>query len=143
MSSSTTIGAITENMLEVLGRQGLSFLKKAHDDGVDIPASLLPAGQLFYNGEVFDATYGQRPTYVEARYLVKVIMRESFPDTLIREQQRWCHSIRGALTVESLNINSLSASRLVSRVAVDAFEAHSRGDLSHLICNVTVRYREV
>lgn len=143
MSSSLTIGAITENMLEVLGRQGLFFLKKANDDKADIPASLLPAGQLFYKGEVFDATYGQRPTYVEARYLLKVIMREGSPDALIREQQRWCHMIRDALTVEALNINGLSASRLVSRVAVDAFEAHSRKDLSHLACNVTVRYREV
>ncbi len=143
MSGSQTISVITENMLYVLGRQGLFFLKKGHDDGADIPASLLPAGQLFYSGEVFDATYGQRPSYVEARYLLKVILSERSPDALIREQQRWCHRIRDALTVEALNTNSLSASRLVSRVSIDAFEAQSRGDLSNLSCNVMVRYREV
>lgn len=142
MSGALTISAITENMLELLGRQGLFFLKKAHDDGADIPASLLPAGQLFYKGEVFDATYGQRPTYVEARYSLKVILSERTPEALMQEEQKWCHRIRDALTVDALNVKSLESSRLVSRVAIEAFEAQSRNDLSSLSCDVLVRYRE-
>lgn len=143
MSVVLTVSAITENMIELLGRQGLFFSKKAHDDGVDIPASLLPAGQLFYKGEVFDATYGQRPTYVEARYLLRVILRERSPDALMLEEQIWCHRIRGALTVDALNVKSLEVLKPVSRVAVDAFEAQSRGGLSNLSCDVVIRYREI
>ncbi len=138
-----TIIAITENIRDLLQAKGIKFSHKAYDDVKSVPASLLPLGQIFYAGEAFESPHGERPSYSEAEFAVKVLILEKDPERAVGEQQRWAHNIREALTVNALNTGALAATKRVSRVNVARADAENHKDnLTSLTCKVFVRYRE-
>jgi len=145
MSNFDTVAAITDNIQGVLEALGIKFSQKAIEDTKDVPASLLPYGEIFYTGESFEETSGERAGYVEAAFTLVVILRERFARDLIRAEQDWVHRIRGALGVDALNIGDLASSKLVSRVrsgSVGMDKGSGKSGLGILSYQVKVRYRE-
>ncbi|MDP2689430.1 MAG: hypothetical protein Q8P48_04890 [Deltaproteobacteria bacterium] len=142
MSNFDTVSAITENIQAILNREGVFFSRKSFDDRKSIPASLFPLGRIFYAGESFEYSHGQKPLYAEVEYTIRVELSEKDPYEMMREQQRWAHCIRGALTVDALNTGELAASKHVSRVVVAGVEADNGRNASSLILRTIVRYRE-
>ncbi|MBI5827657.1 MAG: hypothetical protein HZB22_08020 [Deltaproteobacteria bacterium] len=142
MSNFDTIKAITENMEEVLRKEGMRFSLKTYEDERGAPASHLPLGKIYYAGESFQNVYGERPLYAEVEFVIKIVIGERDPADLIREQQMWAHKVRGALCAEALNINGLAASKYVSRVRIQRIDAENRKDTSTIVCRAAVRYRE-
>lgn len=142
MGNFDTVTSITENMQRALMAEGVRFPLKTFEDERSIPASLFPFGELFYAGEAFEQTHGERPGYVEAAFLVKVVLNAVDPAGAVRSQQDWVHRVRGALTTEALNTGGLSSARPVSRVTVDRAEVDNTGSTSSVTLRVEVRYRE-
>lgn len=145
MANIDTVKAITDNLETVLKKQGVNFTRKTFDDEKNIPASLIPLGEIRYQGEAFEYTHGERPGYAEAEYALKVVLREREGHDMMREQQKWAHLIRAALTVAALNIGSLVTSKLVSRVTTEAVGVdNSRTDgIAALLYTIKIRYREL
>ncbi|MFQ5736736.1 MAG: hypothetical protein ACE5GY_07720 [Thermodesulfobacteriota bacterium] len=142
MSNFDTVRTITDNIEAVLKRLGIHFSRKAFDDRKATPSSLLPLGRIFYSSESFESSHGQRPVYAEVEYSIGVMLAEKDPWETIREQQRWAHAIRGALTVEALNTGELAASMYVSRVTIAGVDAKNDRNRSSLTLRAIVRYRE-
>lgn len=142
MTNFATVTAVTENMETALNKQGLRLLPEICDDARAVPASLLPVGQIYYTGETFECKSGQRPSYSEASFVVRVLLGGSDRQAVNREGQSWVHKAREALTVEALNAGSLADARPVSRVSFTGAEAVNRGGMSKINCRITVRYRE-
>lgn len=145
MSNFDTIKSIADNLESVLRGLGIHFDRKTYEDIGNIPASVLPHGEIFYRGEAFEHTHGQRAGYAESGFQLKVIIRERTPSDVMREQMRWVHLIRDALTVNALNIGSLVTSKLVSLVTTGTVEVdNTRTDgVAAMDYQVTVRYREL
>lgn len=142
MTNFETVACITDNMEGVLRSGGIRFARKTFDDERNIPAALLPLGEIFYDGESFADGFGERPAYGEAEYTVRVVIGASDPTDAMREQQRWAHLVRDVLTAANLNAGSLSALKPVSRVSVTRVVAENVRALSSLRCRVVIRYRE-
>ena len=138
----TTIKSITDNVQSVLQGQGLKFSRSTFDDVKLIPASLLPLGEIYYLGEDFQYTHGQRSGYAEANLAIKVILKDTDVASVMRLTQKWIHSVRDALTVNALNIGDLAASKLVSWVEVSG--AAAEYNLEYCVVNfkIKIRYRE-
>lgn len=143
MSNFDTINAITDNLEIVLKGLGIFFTSETFDDIDVIPASILPHGQIFYERETFEYTFGQKPEYATAEFKVRVVFMGRDARDLIRNQQRWAHSIRDAMTVNALNINALAASKLVSLVTVDGMDAINKVPKAEISCKLSIRYREI
>ncbi|MBI5562755.1 MAG: hypothetical protein HY894_07905 [Deltaproteobacteria bacterium] len=142
MTDFETVSAITENMAAALQSAGIRFTRKGFDDIKNVPATLLPLGEIFYNGETFEVASGERPGYAEAEFTVRVVIGAMEPADAMREQQRTGHGMREALNVSSLNAGSLAADKPVSRVRVERLQAENHRSLSPVNCKVIVRYRE-
>lgn len=142
MSNLDTVMSITDNIRSALRALGINSVPRAFDDEKSVPASLLPMGSVFYTGERFESVQGQRPSYAEAEYNIKVLVALMSPQDLVPELQRWAHGIREALTVNALNTGGLSESKLVSRVSVTRVDSENRKDRSSLSLKALVRYRE-
>jgi hypothetical protein len=145
MSNFDTVKSITDNIQSVLQGLGIKFSRKAFEDNKDVPASLLPYGEIFYTGESFEETSGERPSYVEADFTLIVIMRERVACDLVRAEQDWIHKMREALSVGTLNTGELAASKLVSRVtstSIGMDKGSGKSGLGILSYQVKVRYRE-
>lgn len=143
MANVDTVKSITDNLQTVLQAQGIKFARKAYDDIKAVPASLLPLGDIFYEGEDFEYTHGQRQGYAELRFVLRVVLRERDHQSLMREKQEWVHRIRGALTVDALNIGDLLSTKSVSRVTASGVEISDSQNTSSLDYTISVRYREV
>lgn len=142
MSNFDTVSAITDNLQDALKKQGIHFSRSGFDDPGSVPAASLPLGRIFYSGERFEYAHGQRPMYAEAEYSVRVLLSEKDPADMMREQQRWTHRVREAMTIEALNTGALAASRPVSRVTVPAARVESDRHTASLVLQTVVRYRE-
>lgn len=143
MSNLYTVQAITKNIETVLKGKGINFTQKAFDDETQIPASLLPLGQIFYNAEEFEYVHGQRPGYAEIAFTVKVVIDRRTPEDSIRDQQSWVHSVRDGLTVNALNIGDIVTSKLVSKVTTESVSIENKSsNISALTMAFKVRYRE-
>lgn len=143
MSNFDTIKSITDNLQAVLKGVGLHFSREAYEDQ-DIPASILPHGQIFYKRERFEDSFNMRPEYIEAEFMVRVVFSERDSEDIMRGMQKWAHTVRDALTVNALNIDDLAASKLVSLVTVEAAEGELiKGTLAGTVIECTIRYREV
>ena len=143
MSNFDTITAVTDNLESVLRGLGINFTKEIHDDVGAIPASLLPHGQIFYDKENFEYTHGQKPEYATATFRVRVALMGNDAQKFIRDQQKWVHLIREALTVNALNIGGLATSKLINMAALDEVDVENTADRASLMCRVGIRYREV
>ena len=137
-----TIKSITDNVQSVLQGQGIKFSRSTFEDEKNIPASLLPFGEIYYKGEDFQYTHGQRPGYAEANFLVKVVLQDRDSAGLIRSTQKWMHLLRDALTVNSLNEGDLAGTKLISLAAIEGVDVENKGDMAVLGFKVKVRYRE-
>ena len=142
MSNFDTVSVITDNLQEALKKQGSHFSRSGFDDPRSIPASLLPLGRLFYTGENFEYAHGQRPMYGEIEYSVRVLLAEKDPADMMREQQKWTHRVRDAMTIEALNTGELAATRPVSKVMVAGVRADNDRHTASLVLRTVVRYRE-
>lgn len=142
MTNFDTVAAITDNMQGALQSGGVRFARKSFDDEKNIPAALLPLGEIFYDGESFADGFGERPAYCEAEFTVRVVIGACDPTDAMREQQRWAHLVREAMTAANLNAGSLSASMPVSRVSVLRVVAENVKGFSSLKCKAVIRYRE-
>ena len=142
MSNFDTVSAITDNLQEALKKQGIHFSKSGFDDPGSIPASLLPLGRIFYAGESFEYAHGQRPSYAEVEYSVRVLLAEKDPAEMMREQQRWTHRVRDAMTIDALNTGELAIGRPVSRVMVAGVSVVNDRHTASLVLRTVVRYRE-
>lgn len=144
MGNLETVKFITDNIETVLKGLGIHFVRKTFEDEKNIPASLLPLGEIRYQGEVFEYTHGERMGYIEAEFALRVTIAERDTVDMMRAQQKWAHSIRGALTINALNIAGLVTSKYVSRVTTAAVEVdNARTDgVAALGYQLMVRYRE-
>ncbi len=150
MSNADTISAITDNVERLLGGEGMRFSVNTYKEVKNIPASLLPLGRIFYEGEVFNYSHGEKPSYGEAELLVKVVFREKDHSKMTRELQSWVHKVREIITVGTLNTGKLAATKYVSSVMTPEAVVESKGisvehmeNISILSQRVVVRYREV
>ena len=143
MANVDTVGSITDNLQGTLQGEGIRFSRKTFDDEKAIPASLIPFGQVFYRGEDFEYSHGQRPGYVEVSFEVRVVLKERDHASMVRRQQVWTHGVREALTVDAMNTGDLATTKLVSRVETSEVDIENRSSLSILSFKVQVRYREV
>jgi len=142
MSNFDTVSAITDNLQEALKKQGVCFSMSGFDDPGAMPASVLPLGRIFYTGESFEYAHGQRPMYAEVEYSVRVTLAHKDTADMMREQQKWTHLVRDAMTIEALNTGALAASRPVSRVMVAGVRAEGDRHTASLVLRTVVRYRE-
>lgn len=149
MSNYDTIKSIADNLESVLRGLGIHFDRKTYEDIGNIPASVLPHGEIFYRGEVFEYTHGQRAGYAEGLFRLRVILRERTPADVMREQMRWVHLVRDVLTVNALNIGSLATSKLISLVTTGVVEVDNirtdsvTADVAAMDYSLSIRYREV
>ncbi len=143
MTNFATVKSVTDNLQSVLRGQGIHFDRKAYEDDKNIPASLLPHGEIYYDGEEFEYTHGERPGYAEINYRLRVVLQERDPVDAMREQQNWTHKSRDSLTVSALNVVDLASSKLVSRVTTEAVDVDNRSTRAVLNYRIKVRYREV
>ncbi len=142
MSNIDTIRAVTDNLQSGLQNEGIHFSRKTYENEKNIPASLIPFGEVIYQGETFEYTHAQRPGYIEARFSLKVVLKERDPVDMLREEQGWVHKIREALTVDVLNAGALLSAKPVSRVTTTGVDVMNREHISALTYRVSVRYRE-
>jgi len=143
MSNFDTVKAITANIESVLKAQGIGF-NLATDETLDKKAALTPYGEIFYISETFEYTHGQKPEYAEAEFKIRIVLFNPNPRDMVREQQKWVHLIREALTVNALNVGGLVATKYVSRVTTDTVTIGSNGDgFADLDYTILIRYREV
>jgi len=142
MTNFDIVAAITGNMQAVLESLGIRFARKTFDDERNIPATLLPLGEIFYEAEAFEDGFGERPGYAEAEFRVRVVIGVIQPHDAVTEQQRWAHLVRGALSVTGLNTGALATPKPVSRVRVLRFDAHGTGGMTSVSLRAAIRYRE-
>lgn len=144
MADFDTLDGITDNIETVLKGLGAVFAVETFTDVAAIPASLLPLGQVFFEGVDFENTHNERPSYAEARFLVSVTMADRNPRGLAREEQKWVHLIRDGLTINALNIGALASSKLVSKVVSSPVRVdHPAPDYGVVEHEIRVRYREL
>lgn len=141
MAGSGTVKSITDNITSTLSALGIRFAVKS---GVPDSSSSgrLPVGRVFYRGEDFQYSHGERAGYATARYEVEVILRGRDHTLGVRDQQGWIHDIRDALTVAALNIGDLALTKLVSRVEVGSARTEEQGERVGITLDLSVRYRE-
>lgn len=143
MGNADTVKAITDNIRSVLKSTGIHFSPNIYEDDKNVPASLIPYGRIFYLGEEFEYTHGQRAGYAEAGFTIRVLLKERDHGSMLSAQQMWVHKIRESLTVGSVNTGALAGSRCVTRVTARRVGVENGVYLSRLIYTIALRYREV
>lgn len=143
MSNLETLTAITDNLRKALEGLGICFSEKSYEDAKNIPASLFPLGEIFYTGESFEYTHGERPGYAEAEFTLKVIVSGHSQTGALRSAQSWIHGIRDALTVNTLNTGAIAFDRSVSRVEIKGVDVKGAESLTSIDYQIAVRYREM
>jgi len=136
-----TINAITENLRGLLEKEGLYVERDNFGEDKNAPAGLFPSAQLYYEGEDFEYTHGQRAGYAEATFRVRLLLRKRDVQEMIAEEQRWTHRIRDAISVNALNMGAVAASTPVSRVETRSVKVERKGQVSRLDYVLVIRYR--
>ena len=142
MGNIDTVRAITLNLRSALRGEGIKFSTATYKDDKSIPVALIPFGSVYYEGEGFEYTHGERMGYAEAAFRVRVLLRERDPSSMVPLQQKWIHRIRSAVTVTKLNAGALQLSKLVTGVTIKSISIDNKPGISKLSADVTVRYRE-
>jgi hypothetical protein len=137
-----TVSAITGNIEAALKNEGLNVTRKALDLSGSLPAGLMPLAQVSYNGESFESPFGERPSYSEAGFTVKIILPEQPDSPALTDEQMWAHQAREALTGAALNGGELSSAKPVTGVRISGFSVVGGGGFSKISMDVKVRYRE-
>ena len=144
MGDFATIQSVTDNIESVLKSLGIHFDRAVYETDADIPASLLPYGRIFYEGEIFEELSGERPSYIEANFTIRVTIGERDRRQMMMELQRWVHLVRDGLTVSALNIGDLASSKLISRVITEnaTTEVINNESVASVVYKLRIRYRE-
>ncbi|MBI2401114.1 MAG: hypothetical protein HYV23_08700 [Deltaproteobacteria bacterium] len=137
-----TISEITGNIETALKNEGLNVTRKALDSKGSLPAGLMPLAQVSYNGESFESPFGERPSYSEASFTIKIILPEQPDCPALIDEQMWAHQARQALTDSALNSGELALAKPVTGVRIPGFSVESDGGFSKISMDVKVRYRE-
>lgn len=137
-----TVSAITDNIETALKAAGLNVIRKAFDISMSLPAGMMPAAQVLYNGESFESPFGERPCYSDARFTIKLIIPEQDSPLALSEEQRLAHQVRQALTESALNSGALSAAKPVIGVRIPGFQIETNGGFRNISMVVNARYRE-
>lgn len=137
-----TVSDITGNMETALKNEGLNVTRKALDSRGSLPAGLMPLAQVSYNGESFESPFGERPSYSEASFTLKIILPEQPDCPALTDEQLWAHQARQALTDSALNTGELASAKPVTGVRIPGFSVESSGGFSKISMDVKVRYRE-
>ncbi len=127
--SLSTIWAITENIKTIL--TGLGYVIEDLSGGADVC-------RLYYLGEDFGKTQGERPEYNEAFFEIRVEFRRKSPDLSRDEQEK---RFEGDITVSSLNVGVLSISKLVRRVDHGEPEVDYEAPVSAVSYPLAIIYR--
>ena len=143
MGNFETVVSITANLTKLLKQQGAKFTLEAYEDVTKIPVSILPHGLIQYLGEVFDQEHGQRPSWNEIKFKIRIVFKSTSADVIIRDQQKWMHKIRDNVTVNAMNIDDLASSKLISWVKIEEGDVDNQVDRSTLECFMLIRYREL
>ena len=140
MGNADTIKAVTANLTAILTAQGFLI----ENSSTDTELATSPLCAIRYTGERFDASHGERPSYNEVRYSLRISFSDAYPSTSRDKVAEWMHKIRGAVTVPALNTGDLAASQLVSWVSHDGYsETDYNTPVTELEYNLQVRYREL
>lgn len=140
MGNTETIKAITANLTAVLTAQGFLI----ENSSTDKELATAPSCAIRLTGERFESTHGERPSYNEVRYSLRIAFSDAYPATSRDKVAEWMHKIRNNVTVPGLNIGTLAASKLVSKVTHDGYnETGYAPPVTDLDYDLTVRYREL
>ena len=141
MPNIDTVKSITDNLQTVCQAQGIKFTRKTYEEPKNIPASLIPLGEIFYNGQARQHNHGEGPQYITINFSLKVVLKERDLKVMMRKQQEWINKLDDALTVPALNIGELASSQLVSWVSLEEEETEDEVDRSKVNISVDVRFR--
>lgn len=137
-----TIAAITANIEAALKGEGLNVTRRALDSSGSLPAGLMPLAQVSYNGESFESPFGERPSYSEAAFSIKIILPEQPDSPAMTDEQAWAHQAREAVTCCALNGGELALAKPVASVRIPGISVDRGGGFSKISMDVKVRYRE-
>lgn len=140
MGNTETIQAITANLTTILTAQGFLI----ENSSTDKELATAPSCAIRLTGERFESTHGERPSYNEVRYSLRIAFSDAYPSTSRGKIAEWMHKIRNTVTVPGLNIGDLAVSQLVSLVSHDGYnETDYSPPVTELEYNLQVRYREL
>ncbi len=134
---STTVQNITRNLLTILENEGLTLHR-----GGDPASGRFPLAELFYSGEGFQYTHGERPGYGVVEFVIRIAVRETAGEEPIEGLQFWVHRIREVVTPSSLNTGGLSETRPVVRVDTKEVRVEHRDGGRAVRYHLAIRYRE-
>jgi hypothetical protein len=140
-----TLKSIRDNVFTVLKSKGINFTVETYDNIDNIEASILPHGQVRYDRVDYENTHGQRSSYAEVLFFIRVVFKNNNKKVSQDKQMEWTDLIRKGLTVDALNINDLVTSKLVSLVTTVNIEVDNTdsGGLTALEYEMLIRYREL
>lgn len=143
MSNIDTVKSITDNLQTVCQAQGIKFSRKTFEEPKNVPAALIPLGEIYYNGQVRQHNHGQGPQYIVINFSLKVVLKERDLQVMMRKQQEWINKLDDAITIQALNIGDLASSQLVSWVSIEEEETDDDIDQSKVNLLVDVRFRRL
>ena len=140
-----TLKSIRDNVFTVLKGKGINFTVEIFDNIDNIAASILPHGQVRYDRVDYENTHGQRASYGEILFFIRVVIKSNSKRSSQDKQMEWTDLIRKGLTVDALNINDLALSKLVSLVTTVNIEPDNTdsGGRTALEYETLIRYREL
>ena len=140
MSDFLTVKYLTTN-LEVILSTTLNW--KLEDGSSERTPETNFLCQLLFTGIEYEETYGQRPSYAEANFDIKVKTVKKTPSNSRDGEQEIITSLRDAITIDLLNVNNLAVSKLVSRVTHRTpLVSEHENNMSEITYRVSLRYRE-
>lgn len=139
MADLDTIKAIEDNLTAIITAQGFNF----EDSSTDPKVETTPVATLLFRGETFEYAHGQKPIYNELEYEVVVNFNTSATATARDKAAEHGHKLRENITVNALNVGSLAASKLVSRVDHQGYDAEYNRPVLRVSYRLKIRYREL
>jgi hypothetical protein len=143
MSNFDTANSITDNLQTICQGQGIKFSRKTFEEPKNVPAALIPLGEIYYDGQVRQHNHGQGPQYIVINFSLKVVLKERDLQVMMRKQQEWINKLDDAITIQALNIGDLASSQLVSWVSIEEEETDDDIDQSKVNLSVDVRFRRL
>jgi hypothetical protein len=145
MANADTIKAVITNIETILSAAPHSLRKIDIPDGQteSLPSfEQTPVYYLLYDGEAPEYEHGQKPGYIEASVIIVLVWLSTSISDARGKAIDWYHALRGALTVNALNVGGLVASKLVSKVALDKPQLDVQPAETKIFFKTTMRYRE-
>jgi hypothetical protein len=143
MSNFETVKSITDNLQTICQGLGIKFSRKTFEEPKNVPAALIPLGEIYYNGQVRQHNHGQGPQYIVINFSLKVVLKERDLQVMMRKQQEWINKLDDAITIQALNIGALASSQLVSWVSIEEEETDDDIDQSKVNLSVDIRFRRL